>query len=453
MKYFIKSKLSDNISVTPEGYLLCKNVLLTHTGELEYIEGEHPFEEIKGSITVTRDIEELSSDETIASFTGKSITVEHPEDWVTPDNWQETTHGIIMNVRPSPEKIEVNGEMVDGLLGDFLITTSQAIKEVQDGLREVSLGYDALWVQTGDKTAKHTKIRGNHCAIVEYGRAGIECAIKDSKGDIMTLKEQFKSLFGVSLDSAIKKKAKEKAAADKKAKDAEEAKKKAEEEQKAKDEAEAAAKAKKDAEGKKTTDEGVEERLAKLEEMLVAIIAKLSGDDENAEEETAEEIEESDEEVVDEDEETEDEDSEEEGSEEELEVSDEELEVSDEDSEEDEDDNKSKKKVSDTMARAEILAPGIRESKNVRREALQKAFGTKDGKAIIQPLLGKKKIAELKESVLQSVFYAASELMKESRLNNHAKVKSLTIDSFPSLKQKGMSAEQINEANKKRYNR
>lgn len=447
MKYFIKSKLSDNISITPEGYLLCKNVLLTHTGELEYIEGEHPFDEIKGSITVTRDAEELSSDETIASFTGKSITVEHPEDWVTPDNWQETTHGIIMNVRPSPEKIEVNGEMVDGLLGDFLITTSQAIEEVQNGLREVSLGYDALWVQTGDKTAKHTKIRGNHCAIVEYGRAGIECAIKDSKGDIMTLKEQFKSLFGVSLDSAIKKKAKEKAAADKKAKDAEEAKKKAEEEQKAKDEAGAAAKAKKDAEGKKTTDEGVEERLAKLEEMLVAIIAKLSGDEENAEEETAEEIEENDEEVVDEDEEeTEDEDSEEEGSEEELEVS-------DEDSEEDEDDKKSKKKVSDTMARAEILAPGIRESKNVKREALQKAFGTKDGRTIIQPLLGKKKIADLKESVLQSVFYAASELMKESRVNNHAKVKSLTIDSFPSLKQKGITPDQINEANKKRYNR
>ena len=46
MKYFIKTKLSENISETPEGFLLCKNVLLTHTGELKYAPGEHPFDEV-----------------------------------------------------------------------------------------------------------------------------------------------------------------------------------------------------------------------------------------------------------------------------------------------------------------------------------------------------------------------------------------------------------------------
>jgi hypothetical protein len=61
MKFFIKTKLSENISETPEGFLLCRNVPLTHTGALVYQKGEHPFDDVNGEMTITRTSDELFS--------------------------------------------------------------------------------------------------------------------------------------------------------------------------------------------------------------------------------------------------------------------------------------------------------------------------------------------------------------------------------------------------------
>lgn len=426
MKYYVKSKLSENISVTPEGFLLCRNVLLTHTGKLLYVKGEHPFEDVNGNMTLTRTKDELFSDKTISSFQGKSITIAHPEDWVSPENWSELSHGVVMNIRPTPEQVEVDGEMVDGLLGDFLITTREAIDEVNNGLREVSLGYDALWVQTGDYEAVHTNIIGNHCALVESGRAGIECAIKDSKGEeemSKSLKEKFQKLMGRTVDEFVadkeaeeKKAADEKEAAEKAAKDAEEAeaKKKADEE--------AAAKAKKESESK-DEDGDLESRIAKLETMLAEVVKMLSGE---GEEVVAE----------DEDMESEEDESEDAGDESDL--------ITDED-------ESKEGKASDTMARAEILAPGIKFSKDVKVKALEAAMKTTDSAKIIKPLLGGKKISDHAKNI-DGIFFAASELLKNERTSSFATHKKVAIDNFPSLQQKGaMTTEQLNKINAERY--
>lgn len=438
MKFFIKTKLSENISETPEGYLLCRNVPLTHTGPLVYQAGEHPFDDVKGEMTITRTKDELFSDATIASFEGKSITIEHPSDFVSPENWQELSNGVVMNIRPSPEKIEVEGQMEDALLGDFLITVKEAISLVKDGLREVSLGYDALWVQTGDATAVHTKIRGNHCALVDSGRAGINCAIKDSKGEKSMLSKEFqnkfKKLFGKTIDEAVKEKEVE-------AKDAEEEKKKAadeeEAEKKKKEESKDADEEKKkkedeskdaDEEEKKSKDDDMESRMSKLEAALAEIIEKLSGESEEVE-------------AADEDEEKEESESEDE----------EEMDSKDEDAcDEDEEKEDKKSKVGDSMKRAEILSPGIKAGKDLKRRALDAAYKTKEGKKIINTLLSGKSLKDTKD--VEAVFVAAAELVKTQRVNDFASVRAVSIDNFPALKKKGaMTADEINNKNAEFY--
>lgn len=452
MKFYVKTKLSENISVTPEGFLLCRNVPLTHTGELVYTQGEHPFEDIKGDAIVTRAKEDLFSDATVSSFEGKPITIKHPTEFVSPDNWSEVSNGVLMNVRPSQEQVEVDEEMVWVLLGDFLITTTKAIEAVNNGLREVSLGYDALWTQTGKNTVSHTKIIGNHCALVDNGRAGINCAIQDSKGEeemSKSLKEKFKKFYGKTVDEAVKEKedaeAKDaeavKAAKDaeeaeaKKVKDAEEAeaKKKEDEEKAAKEKAD---KEKKEKDGESKDAGDIEERMSKVESMIAEIVKLLSGDSE---------------EVVAEEDDEDEEDGNMEGSEEELESEDEE-EMESEDEESEEEDKSKKEKANDTMARAEILAPGIKESKDVKRKALEIAFKTTDGKKLLAPLLGGKSIKDTKD--IEGIFFAASQLMKHERTGNVSRVKAVALDNFPTLKQKGaMTAEDINTLNKTAFNR
>lgn len=437
MKFFIKTKLSENISETPEGFLLCRNVPLTHTGVLRYMKGEHPFDD-QEEVVIRRMPEELFSKQTTSSFEGKDITVQHPEDFVSPDNYQELTHGVMFNVRKLPDQVEVESEMVDVLGADFLIKSKEAIELVKSGMREVSLGYDALWSLIKDGEGRHEKIIGNHCALVDEGRAGKHCAITDHKkeNDIMGLKkmeEKFKKLFGKSLDEAVKEKEDEQKAKDE-AEEAE-AKKKADEEKAAKD-AEEAEKKKKEEESK-DAEGSVEERLGKLELVLEKILEKLSekpaGDEESTDEdEESEEVTEDESE----DEESEDEESEDEGTEDEV-----------------EEEKEKAAKAGDTLSRAEILAPGIKNSKDVMKKALASAYKTADGKKVIDSLTGGKNPNTLSKDAEKAVFVAAAAMMKTKRVGDFAAQKIMTIDSFPALKGTALkSAEEINKMNEEFYN-
>ncbi|WP_262211373.1 DUF2213 domain-containing protein, partial [Serratia ficaria] len=64
-----------------------------------------------------------------------------------------------------------------------------AIQLIEDGLRQVSCGYDAEYEQTAPGKADQVEITGNHVALVPKGRAGNRCAI----GDRDTMATQKKS--------------------------------------------------------------------------------------------------------------------------------------------------------------------------------------------------------------------------------------------------------------------
>ena len=162
--------------LTPEGFLLCRDVPIARTGEMLYSEDELPGLEAgkDGILRVTRGPEDLFRSETLASFNGKPVCNDHPDEDVTPDNWRTISVGIVLNPR--------RGEGADNffMLADLLITDVAAIKEVREGKREVSNGYDAEYEQDGPGRARQINIIGNHVALVAQGRCGPRCAIGDS---------------------------------------------------------------------------------------------------------------------------------------------------------------------------------------------------------------------------------------------------------------------------------
>lgn len=127
-------------------------------------------------VHVLRDERTVFDNAAARSFIGKPVTDDHPASAVTADNWRDHARGTIM------------GAMREGdyLAFDLLLTDAEAIRKVDAGKRELSNGYSAE-LEFGDFTAadgtkcqaRQTSIAGNHVALVDRGRAGSECSIKD----------------------------------------------------------------------------------------------------------------------------------------------------------------------------------------------------------------------------------------------------------------------------------
>ena len=200
MKFFTTSKISENIRETPEGFLVCLGVSIARTGEMVYGVGECPIEPgPDGRVVITREAAEVFRPETIASFQAKAITILHPDDWVNPRNWMKLANGNVQNVRRG------DGEQENDLVADLWITTDKAITLIKNGLREVSCGYEADWLETGVGRGMQKNIIGNHLALVAQGRAGAAYAINDHIGEVkMKVGEKLKAIFARAHDEAAK---------------------------------------------------------------------------------------------------------------------------------------------------------------------------------------------------------------------------------------------------------
>jgi hypothetical protein len=178
VKAYYGDRISENMTETPEGYLICHNVPIGRTGWQEYLGQEIGQNDLYDhKVQVYRSPEEVFHPAAIASFEGKSTTDEHPSDWVRPDNYSSLEKGHVTNVRRG------SGEDANSLLADLIIKDPKLISNVKHGgKREVSCGYNAVYIPIPGEDAQfaQTQIRGNHVAIVGNGRAGHEVAIKDS---------------------------------------------------------------------------------------------------------------------------------------------------------------------------------------------------------------------------------------------------------------------------------
>lgn len=181
MKYLFNTRLGETRYRLADGSLLCKDVPIGRTGSQLYSALDLPKLEpdSDGEIVVERTADEVFSPETLASFEGMTVTILHPEDeegnikFVAPENWRELAVGHLQNVRRG------TGSQSDLMIADLIIKDEEAIDYIENGLREVSCGYDAEYQQTAIGKAKQYQITGNHVALVPNGRAGSRCAIGD----------------------------------------------------------------------------------------------------------------------------------------------------------------------------------------------------------------------------------------------------------------------------------
>ena len=175
LQFYAVEKLGDHQSLTPEGFLAITDVPLCRTGILIYGPNEVPIKTgADGTVRVYREPEDVFSPTHIASIQGKSVVNDHPPDDVTPSNWKSYHVGTVLNPRRG------EGALSDLLIGDMLIMDPQAIKDIQSGKREVSMGYDADYEEDAPGIGRQRNLIANHVALVEAGRCGPRCAIKDA---------------------------------------------------------------------------------------------------------------------------------------------------------------------------------------------------------------------------------------------------------------------------------
>lgn len=169
-------------SFTQEGYLKCVKVRLAKAPQVrQYYAYEFPNLEGYSAdqvINVYVAAEDLFKPEVIKSFDGVDATDYHPpKNEINASNWKEYHIGECFNVRQEG----------DFLVGDLIIKDQNSIGLIQNNERvEISLGYAAdLVLEQGtapDGTpyqAKFINFKGNHVALVKYGRCGGDCRVGD----------------------------------------------------------------------------------------------------------------------------------------------------------------------------------------------------------------------------------------------------------------------------------
>ena len=196
---YFGSQISPNQVETSEGFLICRNVPIARIGEQTYLARELQITDgdPERHVTVHRYPEDVFDKATIASFEGKPVTDTHPEEFVDPDNFKDLSKGHVQNVRKEG----------DFIVADLYVNDADLIDKIKNGTREVSCGYVCTYEPQGEDY-KQTHIRGNHVAVVQYGRAGHEVAIKDAaaqtaeKGTLMSKFREVLTAFGLAAKDA-----------------------------------------------------------------------------------------------------------------------------------------------------------------------------------------------------------------------------------------------------------
>lgn len=181
--FYTTEQLGPRRHKTPEGFLVCESVPIARVGEMTYGPGETPVDPgSDGRVYIMRTAKEVFKPDSIASIAGKPIADDHPPVDVEPVNWHFYTKGVVMHPRRG------EGSDADKLLADLMIFDPDMIADIEAGKREVSCGYTPEYYPVLDAGGNEVPGRGeqrdiiyNHLALVEKGRCGPRCSIGDSR--------------------------------------------------------------------------------------------------------------------------------------------------------------------------------------------------------------------------------------------------------------------------------
>jgi len=163
------------VRITRDGYAVAE-VRAARTGIQRYAGAEVGRPDL-AVVDVYRPPESVFNTDSLASYGFKPVTINHPTEGVTADNWKALSVGI------------VGGDVVrDGgfVKVPLALMDKTAIDAVQAGTREISMGYvcdlafeDGVTSEGQAYQAVQRDIRINHLALVPKGRAGPQCRVGD----------------------------------------------------------------------------------------------------------------------------------------------------------------------------------------------------------------------------------------------------------------------------------
>lgn len=162
---------------TGDGYLAA-TVLAARTGIQEY-RADEVGKAGTSMFKVYRPPDEVFSKDAMSSFAWRPVTIEHPRERVTADNWKKYSVGLV------GDEVARDGEAIRVPL---ILMDAEAITAVEAGKREISMGYscDLKWGEgvtpEGLKyDAIQHNIRANHLAVVDTARGGPTLRIGDEE--------------------------------------------------------------------------------------------------------------------------------------------------------------------------------------------------------------------------------------------------------------------------------
>jgi len=128
-------------------------------------------------VRVYRSADQVFAADSLQSFTHAPVTMDHPAEAVTADNWKQLAVGEVSTAAKK------DGEWVHLPL---ILKDAAAIQAVESGKRELSAGYNCELVWGSGMApdgqaydAQQANIKINHLAIVDRARAGSKARIGD----------------------------------------------------------------------------------------------------------------------------------------------------------------------------------------------------------------------------------------------------------------------------------
>ncbi len=168
--------LDGSVNVTDRGLVALAKA--ARTGIQDYLGSEVGKPEMPVA-RVYRPADEVFSSESLASFSHAPITMDHPSEMVTPDNWNTYAVGEVSTAA------EIDRKWVSLPL---IVKAKGAIDAINGGKNQLSAGYacELDWTPGIDESgqaydAVQRNIRINHLAIVDSARAGSDARIGDSE--------------------------------------------------------------------------------------------------------------------------------------------------------------------------------------------------------------------------------------------------------------------------------
>lgn len=181
MQLIINDRASYRITkrdYTDEGFLRVPG-RVARTGVQEYLASELGLDgDPNRIVNVYRPAEEVFKPESLNSYDGTDITIEHPDTLVDSQNYKDVSVGVVRG-----RGIEDN----DFVQCDLIIKDKVAVDAVNTGKVELSAGYTAMYEQKDGIAPCGTSyefiqrdIRINHVALVDKARAGANARIFDN---------------------------------------------------------------------------------------------------------------------------------------------------------------------------------------------------------------------------------------------------------------------------------